>query len=152
MASEIERKFLVRDDSWLDGSTGLRITQGYLSLDPARNVRIRVAGENAWLTIKGITSGITRTEFEYTIPVDEARELLDICLPSVIDKTRHRIHFRGHLWEIDVFHGANEGLVIAEVELADESVMPDLPSWVGKEVSSDYRYYNASLAVAPRSA
>lgn len=152
MASEIERKFLVRDDSWQDGSPGLRITQGYLSLDPARNVRIRVAGENAWLTIKGITSGITRTEFEYPIPVAKARELLDICLPSVIDKTRHRIHFRGHLWEIDVFHGANEGLVIAEVELADESVMPDLPSWVGKEVSSDYRYYNASLAVAPRSA
>lgn len=149
MASEIERKFLVSDDAWNDGSTGVRIAQGYLSLDPERSVRVRLAGENAWITVKGRTQGLTRAEFEYPIPPADARDLLDICLPSVIDKTRHRIHFGGHLWEIDVFHGANEGLVIAEVELDDESASPELPPWLGAEVSSDFRYFNASLAVSP---
>ncbi|MCU0777335.1 MAG: CYTH domain-containing protein [Akkermansiaceae bacterium] len=149
MAVEIERKFLVRDDSWNDGSPGVRIAQGYLSLDPARSVRVRLAGENAWLTIKGAVSGISRAEFEYPIPAADARELLERCLPSVIDKTRHRIRYGGHLWEIDVFHGANEGLVLAEVELAGESASPQLPPWVGAEVSSDDRYYNSSLAATP---
>jgi CYTH domain-containing protein len=149
VAAEIERKFLVRDGSWNDGSPGVRIAQGYLSLDPERSVRVRLAGENAWLTVKGATSGITRAEFEYPIPLDDARALLEICLPSVIDKTRHRIRAGGHLWEIDVFHGANEGLVIAEVELADESVILDPPPWAETEVSSDFRYYNTSLAVTP---
>jgi adenylate cyclase len=152
MAAEIERKFLVRDDSWNDGSPGVRIAQGYLTLDPERSVRVRLAGENAWLTVKGAASGITRAEFEYPIPVDDARALLEICLPSVIDKTRYRIRSGGHLWEIDVFHGANEGLMMAEVELADESVIPDPPPWAGAEVSADIRYYNASLAVTPFSA
>jgi adenylate cyclase len=147
MASEIERKFLVSGDSWRDGSPGVRMAQGYLSLDPDRTVRVRLAGENAWITVKGRTHGITRMEFEYEIPSGDAAELLEICLPSVIDKTRHRVEFRGHPWEIDVFHGANEGLVVAEVELADESVCPKLPPWVGAEVSTDVRYYNASLAV-----
>jgi adenylate cyclase len=149
VAAEIERKFLVRDDSWNDGSPGVRIAQGYLSLDPERSVRVRLAGENAWLTVKGRTEGITRAEFEYPIPVDDARALLAICLPSVIDKTRHRIGFAGHLWEIDVFHGANEGLVMAEVELDDESAAPALPLWAGEEVSDDFRYYNTSLASRP---
>jgi adenylate cyclase len=152
MAVEIERKFLVREDTWMDGATGVRIAQGYLSLDPARSVRVRLAGENAWLTVKGAPSGIHRAEFEYPIPADDARALLEICLPSVIDKTRYRIHFGGHLWEIDVFHGANEGLVLAEVELADESIMPDLPPWAGEEVSTDPRYHNSNLAVTPFSA
>lgn len=149
MAVEIERKFLVRDDSWNDGTPGVRIAQGYLSLDPERSVRVRLAGENAWLTVKGAASGITRAEYEYPIPMDDARALLKICLQSVIDKTRHRIRFGGHLWEIDVFHGANEGLVLAEVELAGESVMLDPPPWAGAEVSTDLRYYNTSLAVTP---
>jgi CYTH domain-containing protein len=112
-------------------------------------VRVRLAGENAWLTVKGRTEGITRAEFEYPIPVDDARALLAICLPSVIDKTRHRIGFGGHLWEIDVFHGTNEGLVMAEVELDDESAAPALPLWAGEEVSDDFRYYNTSLASRP---
>jgi adenylate cyclase len=152
MAVEIERKFLVRDDTWKDCTPGVRIAQGYLSLDPARSVRVRLAGESAWLTVKGAASGIHRAEFEYPIPVDDARALLRMCLPSVIDKTRHRIHYGGHLWEIDVFHGANEGLVLAEVELACESIMPDLPPWAGAEVSTDLRYYNSSLAMTPFSA
>lgn len=149
MASEIERKFLVTGDSWNDGSPGVRIAQGYLSRDPDRSVRVRIAGDGAWLTIKGRTEGITRAEFEYPIPIAEARELLEMCLPSVIDKTRHLIPFGGHVWEVDVFHGANEGLVIAEVELADESVFVEPPPWAGAEVSSDCRYYNSSLAARP---
>jgi CYTH domain-containing protein len=149
VAVEIERKFLVRDDSWNDGTPGVRIAQGYLSLDPGRSVRVRLAGENAWLTIKGRSEGLARAEFEYPIPADDARALLEICLPSVIDKTRHRVGFGGHLWEIDVFHGANEGLVMAEVELDDASVPPALPPWAGEEVSDDFRYYNTSLASRP---
>lgn len=149
MASEIERKFLVTGDTWNDGSSGVRIAQGYLSLDPDRSVRVRLAGDEAWLTIKGRAEGITRAEFEYPIPPQDARALLEMCLPSVIDKTRHRIPFAGHVWEIDVFHGANDGLVIAEVELADESVIIDPPPWVGADVSSDFRYYNTSLATCP---
>lgn len=149
MAAEIERKFLVAEDSWRDGSAGVRIAQGYLSQDPDRTVRVRLAGDNAWLTIKGRTEGITRAEFEYVIPADDAQVLLEMCLPSVIDKTRHEISYAGHLWEIDVFHGDNEGLVVAEVELADESISPELPPWVGAEVSSDARYFNSCLAALP---
>ncbi len=146
MPAEIERKFLIADDSWRDGSAGVGITQGYLSQDPERTVRVRTAGDQAWVTIKGRTRGITRAEFEYEIPVADARELLELCLPSLIGKTRHEVSYAGHLWEIDVFHGANAGLVVAEIELADESVSPALPPWVGREVSNDARYFNACLA------
>ena len=135
--------------TWRDGSPGTMIAQGYLSQDPDRTVRVRIAGELAWLTIKGRTEGITRAEFEYPIPLEDARVLLGLCLPTVIDKTRHEISHAGHLWEIDVFHGDNEGLVIAEVELADESVSPELPPWAGADVSADARYFNACLAVSP---
>ena len=149
MASEIERKFLVSGDTWNDGTPGVRIAQGYLLLDPDRCVRVRVAGDEAWLTIKGRTEGITRSEFEYPIPVSDAQALLGMCLQSVIDKTRHRIPFCRHVWEVDVFHGENAGLVLAEVELEHDSEQPDLPSWIGDEVSFDARYYNANLAVTP---
>ncbi len=149
MAAEIERKFLVADDSWRDGSPGVRIAQGYLSQDPDRTVRVRLAGENAWLTIKGRTQGITRAEFEYAIPPAEARELLGLCLPSVIDKTRHEVRHGGHVWEIDVFHGENEGLTVAEVELSDENDSPRIPAWAGAEVSDDARYFNSHLAANP---
>ena len=149
MTAEIERKFLVVDDSWRDGTPGVRISQGYLSQDPDRTVRVRIGGEKAWLTIKGRTHGITRAEFEYAIPVDDARALLELCLPAVIDKTRHEISHGGHLWEVDDFHGENVGLVIAEVELADDAISPELPPWVGAEVSADARYFNSCLAVVP---
>ena len=149
MAAEIERKFLVLNDSWRDGSPGVRIAQGYLSKDPDRTVRVRLAGENAWITIKGRTLGITRAEFEYTIPPEEARELLGLCLPSVIDKTRHEVRHGGHVWEVDVFHGENDGLIVAEVELADENETPEMPAWVGEEVSNDARYFNSHLASHP---
>jgi CYTH domain-containing protein len=149
MPSEIERKFLVTDDSWRDGSPGVRIAQGYLTQDLDRTVRVRIGGEKAWLTIKGRSEGISRAEFEYEIPVEDARELLEMCLPSVIDKTRHEVLFGGHVWEIDVFHGANEGLVVAEVELAEETISPELPPWLGADVSHDARYFNSRLATTP---
>jgi len=149
MASEIERKFLVSDLSCVAGSEGLRIVQGYLSKDPERTVRVRLAGEQAWITIKGRSKGISRAEYEYPIPLEDAKDLLGLCLPSVIDKTRHCIDFSGHVWEVDVFHGANEGLVVAEVELASENERPELPPWVDLEVSSDPRYFNSRLASAP---
>jgi CYTH domain-containing protein len=149
MAAEIERKFLVRGDSWLEGAVGVRIAQGYLSQDPSRTVRVRIAGETGWLTIKGCTEGITRQEFEYPIPLADAKALLGLCLPSVIDKTRYRVPFGGHVWEVDVFHGDNQGLVLAEVELADESIEPPLPAWVNREVSADPRYFNSCLASFP---
>jgi len=146
MATEIERKFLVTSDACREGAVGTRIAQGYLSMDPDRTVRVRIAGEKSWLTIKGRSAGISRAEFEYEIPLEEARDLLAMCLPSVIDKTRYGIRFSGHLWEVDVFHGAHEGLVLAEVELDDASTSPPLPPWVGREVSNDPRYFNANLA------
>lgn len=149
MATEIERKFLVADASWNDGSSGTRIAQGYLSADPDRSVRVRLTDGQAWITIKGRTTGISRPEFEYSIPPADAQKLLSLCLPGIIDKTRHRIPFGGHIWEVDVFHGANEGLVLAEVELAQESITPELPPWLGAEVSSDHRYSNSSLAKHP---
>jgi adenylate cyclase len=149
MPAEIERKFLISGDAWQNGSAGVRIAQGYLCADAERTVRVRVAGEAGWLTIKGLSVGIRRAEFEYGIPLEEARELLALCLPGVIDKTRYRIPYGNHVWEVDVFHGENQGLVVAEVELTDEAISPALPPWVGAEVSSDSRYFNSQLAARP---
>ncbi len=149
MAVEIERKFLVADGSWSDGSEGMKIAQGYLTKDPERTVRVRLGGEGAWITIKGKGEGISRSEFEYPIPQEEARELLGLCLPSVIEKVRHRVRFGNHWWEVDVFHGANEGLVVAEIELTDPGETFDLPPWAGKEVSEDPRFFNSRLADVP---
>ncbi len=149
MPAEIERKFLVVDESWRDGAVGIGISQGYLSQDPDRTVRVRLAGDNAWITIKGRTHGITRAEFEYAIPPQDARELLELCLPSVIEKTRHEIRHGAHIWEVDVFHGENAGLIIAEVELSDRNESPEMPSWLGMEVSDDPRYFNSHLSRQP---
>jgi adenylate cyclase len=149
MAVEIERKFLVTSDAWRDGPPGVRICQGYLTRDPERTVRVRLAGENAFLTIKGGSSGISRQEFEYAIPVDEARALLDLCLPPLLDKIRHERHVGGHLWEIDEFLGDNAGLVVAEIELTDADEEFERPEWLGREVSDDPRYFNSRLAEQP---
>ncbi len=149
MPFEIERKFLVTGDSWRDGRPGVRISQGYLSQDADRTVRVRIGGEKAWITVKGRAEGIRRLEFEYEIPLADAENLLGLCLVSVIDKTRYEINHGGHVWEIDVFHGDNEGLVVAELEVADEAVAFDLPPWVEAEISADPRYFNARLAVLP---
>jgi len=150
MAVEIERKFLVEDDRWRDGNPdGIRMAQGYLSREVGRTVRVRVAGEKAWLTIKGAAEGISRAEFEYEIPAEEGSQLLGLCEPTVIDKTRYLVPYGSHTWEVDVFHGDNEGLIVAEVELSEESEIPEMPSWIGGEVSDDRRYANSSLSRIP---
>jgi len=147
---EIERKFLVVADNWRQGATGVRFRQGYLCTDPERTVRVRLAGDRGTLTIKGRTEGISRAEFEYPIPTAEAAELLDrLCLRPLIEKIRYRVEHAGRTWEIDEFFGANEGLILAEVELEAEDIQPALPPWIGREVSDDPRYYNASLVQRP---
>jgi len=149
MATEIERKFKVNSLEWLIQGSGERLQQGYLSTDPERTVRVRVVGERAWLTIKGRTVGASRPEFEYDLPTSEARQLLELCLLPLIDKTRYRVPFAGHTWEVDVFHGANAGLVIAEVELDREDEAVQRPAWLGEEVTGDPAYYNSSLIRRP---
>jgi len=150
MGREIERKFLVRNDGWRQGTEGLRLRQGYLSTDPARVVRVRVAGKKGHLTVKGRSSGAVRAEYEFPIPAAEAEEILDLlCLRPLIEKTRHRVVFAGKLWEVDVFERENRGLVLAEVELGEEGEEVELPPWAGEEVTGDERYENASLVANP---
>ena len=150
MAKEIERKFLLRNADWKVGKPGQKFRQGYLSSDPQRVVRVRLAGDKAMLTVKGITRGNSRLEFEYPIPVADADQLLDeLCEKPLIEKTRHLRQVGDMTWEIDEFHGDNEGLVVAEIELAHEDQRFDIPTWVGQEVSGDPRYYNSNLASHP---
>lgn len=150
MATEIERKYLVRNDAWREGTRGILFRQGYLSAEPDRTVRVRLEGDIGKLTIKGKTEGIRRSEYEYQIPLQEATELLNtLCLRPLIEKTRYRVEHAGLIWEIDEFYGANEGLVMAEVELESEETEISLPDWVGQEVSDNPRYYNANLVALP---
>jgi adenylate cyclase len=150
MASEIEHKFLVRTEIWRPGSEGVLIRQGYLSVEKERVVRVRTAGSDATLTIKGKTEGISRQEFEYRIPLADATFMLDtMCLKPVLSKTRYRERVGAHDWEIDVFHAENDGLIVAEVEVGSEAEQIEMPSWAGREVSDDPRYFNANLAVTP---
>jgi len=145
---EIERKFLVVGNGWKT-APGSLIRQGYLNRDPLRTVRIRVDGEKAWITVKGLTIGATRPEFEYRIPRKDAEGLLQLCEPPLVEKTRRRIRHAGHVWEVDEFHGDNAGLVVAEVELKHESDLVKLPSWIGAEVTHDPRYFNSNLVQNP---
>jgi adenylate cyclase len=151
MGREIERKFLVRDEGWRAGAVGERIEQGFLSTDPRRVVRVRVqGGRTATVAIKGAALGATRPEFEYAIPLDDARELLaGLCLRPPIEKTRYRVDVAGAWFEVDVFEGANAGLVLAEIELSSEDEPFPRPDWLGEEVTHDPRYSNASLAERP---
>ena len=149
MAQEIERKFLVAGDSWKDGATGTLTRQGYLSSGSACSVRVRVAGGKGFLTIKGSTRGITRTEFEYPIPEGDASAILGELCARTIEKTRWLVPWKGFTWEVDEFHGENAGLVVAEVELPDAEAKPELPPWVREEVSLDPRYFNSNLATKP---
>jgi len=149
MGTEIERKFLVRDPTILSGSTGTRYQQGYLSTDPARTVRVRRAGEHAFLTIKGESHGAARAEFEYAIPPADVDALLALCPGPIIEKTRHRIDHAGRTWEVDVFDGDNAGLIVAEVEIPDVDATVEVPDWAGEEVTTDPRYYNANLSAHP---
>jgi adenylate cyclase len=150
MGIEIERKFLVGSDGWRQqAESQTRFSQGYLSRDPARTVRVRVAGDVAFLTIKGATTGATRAEFEYAVPLSDAQQLLAMCDGPVVEKVRHLCPFEGMTWEVDEFLGANAGLVVAEIELAAEGQVFARPAWLGAEVTGDARYVNASLAVRP---
>lgn len=150
MGIEIERKFLVNDDSWrATAGDGLDCRQGYLASGGGKTVRVRMIGEQAFLTIKGATSGLTRSEFEYEIPVDDAKAMLLLCGGAVVEKRRFFVEHGGMTWEVDVFAGANDGLVMAEIELDSEDQRFGLPVWIGKEVSGDPRYYNAQLARHP---
>lgn len=147
---EIERKFLVDTIDFIDGLDGERLRQGYLASSERATVRVRIGAERAWLTIKGRKKGISRAELEYEIPRVDAEFCLEhLSEGALIDKTRYRVPHGGKSWEVDVFHGDNEGLVIAELELEHEDETFERPPWLGSEVSGDRRYYNASLAVHP---
>jgi CYTH domain-containing protein len=150
MPREIERKFLVTSDEWRIGAQGKRYRQGYLSIDVDRTVRVRVAGDQGFLTVKGRSAGASRAEYEYPIPVAHAEEMLDrLCLRPLIEKTRYRVAHGGLVWEVDVFAGESSGLTVAEVELEAEDQAVALPPWVGREVTGDPRYANASLVQRP---
>jgi CYTH domain-containing protein len=150
MGLEIERKFLVTGTAWKGLAEGVLTRQGFLSSAVDRTVRVRIAGNRAFLTVKGRSRGISRAEFEYAIPVEDAEAMLgDLCEKPLIEKTRYRVPFGAHIWEVDEFHGANAGLVVAEVELESTDEKPALPPWVGREVSEDARYFNANLVKRP---
>ncbi len=151
MSVEIERKFLVEGDTWRSQvASESHIMQGYLASSPEVTVRVRVKGNQAFLTIKGESRGVARSEYEYSIPVVDAEEMLrDLAVLPPIDKVRHRIPLGGHVWELDVFAGENAGLVMAEIELSSEDEDFDLPDWAGQEVSDDQRYFNVNLAKNP---
>jgi len=153
MAIEIERKFLVVGDGWRDQvEDEIRLVQGYLTADARTTVRVRIRGETAYLTIKGATQGISRLEFEYPIPVADAETLLhELAVSPLIEKIRYRVRHGGHLWELDVFAGANAGLVLAELELEAVDEVFARPDWLGAEVSDDPRYFNVNLAQWPYS-
>ena len=150
MATEIERKFLVKGDQWRSLATGTGYRQGYISTkETGTTVRVRIAGDRGYLTIKGTTVGASRAEFEYPIPVEDAREMLDtLCDRPLIEKTRYRIQQGELTWEIDEFAGENRGLILAEVELDDENQTVELPEWIDREVS-DPKYFNVNLAKHP---
>jgi CYTH domain-containing protein len=150
MGLEIERKFLVTGTAWKTLARGVFTRQGFLSTVAERTVRVRIAGDEGFLTVKGRSRGISRAEFEYAIPVEDAVAMLDgLCEKPLIEKTRYRVPFGAHTWEVDEFHGANAGLVVAEVELGSADEELALPPWVGREVSGEARYYNANLVKKP---
>ena len=152
MALEIERKFLVDNERLGPLSDGEEIRQGFIPTANLTAVRVRISGLMAWLTLKGPNTGARRTEFEYRIPSGDAQQMLDqLCVGSILSKTRYRRQYRDYLWEIDVFEGDNAGLVVAEVELASETERPEIPDWVTQEVTGDPRYYNVNLCNSPYS-
>ncbi|MBW4471174.1 MAG: CYTH domain-containing protein [Stenomitos rutilans HA7619-LM2] len=150
MPTEIERKFLVKGDAWRSLASGVAYCQGYITSTVERTVRVRVVGRQGYLTIKGGTTGISRAEFEYSIPVEDALELLStLCEPPLIQKKRYKIAHAGLIWEVDEFEGENQGLIVAEVELGDANQAIVLPDWIDREVSDDPRYFNANLVKHP---
>ena len=143
---------MVRSDAWKDGAVGKLYRQGYISIQKGRTVRVRIAGDQGFLTIKAATGGLARAEFEYAIPLEDAQTLLEHhCLPHIVEKTRYRIEHADLVWEVDEFIGLNQGLVVAEVELSSPDQPIALPDWVGTEVTHDVRYLNSALSQRPYS-
>lgn len=150
MPTEIERKFLVKSEEWRNLATGIIYRQGYIATKKGTTVRVRLAGNLGYLTIKGTTKGISRAEYEYEIPAEDAQEMLNnLCEPPLIEKTRYKIAIDDLIWEVDEFVGENQGLIVAEVELIEANQTINLPAWIGQEVSDDARYYNANLVQHP---
>jgi len=150
MGTEIERKFLLIGDSWRSLATGTKYRQGYLNSTKERVVRVRTIDDDGFLTIKGITTGATRVEYEYKIPKKDATEMLDeLCEKPIIEKNRYKIDFAGFIWEVDEFFGENQGLIVAEVELESEDQAFEKPEWIGDEVTGDPKYFNSNLIVNP---
>lgn len=153
MGKEIERKFLVRNNDYKQQSVDILCRQGYLCVEPERTVRVRVNNYKGFITVKGKTVGATRLEYEYEIPLGDANEILDIlCEKPIIEKHRYRCQYMGFTWDVDEFHGENEGLIIAEIELETEDAGFEKPEWVGEEVTNDPRYYNSNLVKNPYTA
>jgi len=149
MGREIERKYLVRGDAWRKLAEGVRYRQGYLSTVKERTVRVRTVDDRGYLTIKGVTVGATRKEFEYDIPAGDAVLLLEMCEQPLVEKVRYKIPSGGLTWEVDEFEGANQGLIVAECELSSEDQRIELPPWIGEEVTADPRYFNSNLIAHP---
>lgn len=150
MGKEIERKFLVKDNSWRALAPGTKYRQGYLNSAKERIVRVRTINDKGYLTIKGITSGATRAEYEYEIPVTEAEAMLDeLCEKPLIEKNRYKIDYEKLIWEVDEFFGENQGLIVAEVELESEDQDYEKPGWIGDEVTGDPKYFNSNLIINP---
>ncbi|MGB1206319.1 MAG: CYTH domain-containing protein [Chitinophagales bacterium] len=149
MGIEIERKFLVTNESWKEKTKGILYRQGYLNSEKTRTVRVRTIEEKGFLTIKGISIGAKRAEYEYEIPLADAIALLKMCEKPIISKHRHKLDFEGMVWEIDEFHGENEGLIIAEIELESETQAFAFPEWLGQEVTHDIKYFNSNLIKNP---
>ena len=151
MGKEIERKFLINKDEWesLEKPAGKSLRQGYLVTDPNKTIRVRTAKNSAWITIKGISTGATRLEYEYEIPYSEGVELLDNFAESVLEKIRYEILYEGKIWEVDVFSGDNSGLIVAEIELQSEDESFKIPSWIANEVTTEAKYYNSNLTINP---
>ncbi|MBW1642134.1 MAG: CYTH domain-containing protein [Deltaproteobacteria bacterium] len=150
MGTEIERKFLLKGDSWRSLVKGTKYRQGYLSSAKERIVRVRTIDDKGYLTIKGITTGATRVEYEYDIPENDAMEMLDdLCEKPIIAKNRYKIDFAGFIWEVDEFFGENQGLIVAEVELESEDQRFEKPEWIGDEVTGDPKYFNSNLVINP---
>jgi CYTH domain-containing protein len=150
VGKEIERKFLVKGEQWRKQATGIAYRQGYLSTVVERTVRVRTIGEKGFLTVKGISVGATRTEFEYEIPVKDANTMLnELCERPLIEKIRYKIDHAGLTWEIDEFEGENKGLIIAEIEIDYEEQKIEIPDWIAEEVTGDPKYFNANLIRSP---
>ncbi len=150
MGIEIERKFLLTGDEWRKLAQGVYYRQGYLNSAKERTVRVRTINDKGFLTIKGITVGVTRLEFEYEIPKDECNEMLDDLVEKpVIEKNRYKVDYGGFVWEIDEFLGENQGLIVAEIELESEDQKFEKPEWVGKEVTGDPKFFNSNLMNNP---